>query len=71
MVIFCYPELSQWTDFSDNLIDVILLHIFHYMLDITTLFLVIVEYTTAVLRAYVVALSIELCRIVNGKENLQ
>lgn len=68
VVILSLEKVAQWTHFSDDIIDKILLQISDHMLNVLFLLWAHVEYTTSVMRPNVVALSVQLSRVVNGEE---
>jgi len=71
VVILSLEKSAQRTHFSDDVIDKILLQIPYHMLNVLFLLRTRVENTTAVMRPYVVALSIQLGRVVHGEEYLK
>ena len=71
MVILSLEKVAQWTHFGNDVIDKILLQIPDHLLNVLFLLRTRVEYTTAVMRPYVVALSVQLGRVVHGEEYLE
>ena len=71
VVVLGDEESRQRTDFSDDVIDEIRLQILDHSLCVRPLSLTLEKHTTAVLRTYVIALSVELCGVVGGEEDLE
>ena len=71
VVILSLEKVAQWTHFSNDVIDKILLQIPDHLLNVLFLLRTRIEYTTAVMRPYVVALSVQLGWVVHGEEYLE
>ena len=71
MIFLCYGEINRLLDCSDYFVVKNWLHFVDFLFSNCALFIVYWHYATAILSSDIVALTIKLSRVVNGKENVE